>query len=79
LRGSYCRDSLSFLYSSLFRRGNVGTYLDTCIPVGCHHEVQAVMMCSMGPLSAVTRADIHTMLYTPSTRVLLLSAMQVKP
>ena len=35
------------------------------------------MMCSMGPMSALTRADIHTMLNTPPTRGLLLSAMEV--
>ena len=38
---------------------------------------QATMMCSMGPMSALTRADIHTMLITAPTRALLLSAMQV--
>jgi len=87
-RRSYCRDSLSFVCPSLFRLGNVRAYLDTWIPVylytcwlcrgsAWHYEMQAVMMCSMGPMSAITRADIHTMLSTPSTRAMLLSAMQV--
>ena len=71
--------------------GYLSTYTpvcDTWIPVylytcwlcrgsAWHYEMQAVMMCSMGPMSAITRADIHTMLSTPSTRAMLLSAMQV--
>jgi 2-dehydropantoate 2-reductase len=37
---------------------------------------KATMMCCMGPMSAVTRADIYTMLNTPPTREMLLAAME---
>ena len=37
---------------------------------------KATMMCCMGPMSAVTRADIHTMLKTPATRDMLRAAME---
>lgn len=37
---------------------------------------KATMMCCMGPMSAVTRADIHTMLNTPASRAMLLAAME---
>jgi len=37
---------------------------------------KATMMCCMGPMSAVTRADIYTMLKTPASRAMLLAAME---